>query len=107
MMRRMLALAEAIHASVEAAVAECAKSIAEQARQDCPVASGRLCDSIGVEVREDSSGTVIAARVVADAPYAAAVELGLGGQPPRPFLLPAAEAAGGKLKDAVKDSADP
>jgi HK97 gp10 family phage protein len=106
LMRRVAALRETIRGVVDAAVAECAQAIAGQARENCPVESGRLRDSIGVEVPGDSSGAVIAARVVADTPYAAAVELGLGGQSPQPFVLPAVEAVGRKIEDAIKDSVD-
>jgi len=93
-------LAEAqsrMHAAVENAVAECAAAAIEQAREDCPVASGRLRDSIGSEVQVDADAGLIEARVYAAAPYAAAVELGLGGSPPRPFLLPAAEGQAERL----------
>jgi len=100
--RRLEQVREQIRGAVGAAVAECAQSIADQARQDCPVAGGRLRDSIGVEVLADSAGAAITARVVADAPYAAAVELGLGGQPPQPFLVPGVEAGGEELVGALK-----
>jgi hypothetical protein len=93
-------LAEArsrIHAAVENAVAECAAAAVEQAREDCPVASGRLRDSIGSEVQVDDDAGLIEARIFAAAPYAAAVELGLGGSPPQPFLLPAAEGQASRL----------
>jgi hypothetical protein len=32
--------------------------------------------------------------------------LGLGGQSPQPFVLPAVEAVGRKIEDAIKDSVD-
>jgi len=94
---------EKIRAAVEAAVAECAETIAEQAREDCPAASGRLRESIGVEMRVDPGPGVIAARVFAAAPYAAAVELGMGKTPPRPFLFPALERLGPVLGRALRD----
>jgi hypothetical protein len=97
-------LAEAqsrIHAAVENAVVECAAAVVEQARADCLVASGRLRDSIGSEIQVDADAGMIEARVYAAAPYAAAVELGLGGSPARPFLLPAAEAEGARLRSAL------
>jgi len=92
-----MALARArgeIQAELQAAVAECAREVAEQARADCPVKSGRLRESIGSEVRIDEVTGVIEARVYADAPYAAAVELGSGRRAPRPFLFPALETQG-------------
>jgi HK97 gp10 family phage protein len=85
---------EKIRAAVEAAVAECAAAIAEQARADCPVRSGRLRESISVEVATDPAGAVIEGRVFADAPYAAVVELGTGKSAPQPFLFPALERLG-------------
>jgi len=93
----------AIRDGVEAAVAECAETIAEQAREDCPAASGRLRESIGVEMRVDPGSGMIEARVSADTPYAAAVELGSGKTPPRPFLFPALERLGPILVRALLD----
>lgn len=101
-------LAEArsrIHAAVENAVAECAAAAADQARADCPVASGRLRDSIGCEVTSDAEAGVIHAQVYAAAPYAAAVELGLTKVSPRPFLFPALEKEGTVLLARLDGSA--
>jgi hypothetical protein len=83
--RRIRGLREQARAEAEVAVMECAEAVAAQARADCPVKSGRLRDSIRVEMVRGDGGDVVAARVVADAPYAAEVELGLG-QAPQPFL---------------------
>ena len=49
-----------------------AERVAEQARQNAPVDSGRLRDSITVEVGSDAQG--LRAQVRADTPYAAIVE---------------------------------
>jgi len=94
----------AIQAGAMAAVAECARAIVEQARADCPVASGRLRDSIGAEVSFDPSTGIIEARVYADAPYAAAVELGRGRSAPQPFLFPTLERQGSRLPEMVRSS---
>ncbi len=99
----LAAAREHIRAGAQAAVSECAETIADQARADCPVASGRLRESIGVEVCAD--GDVIEAQVAASAPYAAAVELGSRRSPPRPFLFPALEAQGARLVQMLHDAA--
>jgi len=103
---RLPQVATQIRAAAEAAVAECAAAIAEQARADCPVRSGRLRESIGVEVATDPAGAVIEARVFADAPYAAVVELGTGKSAPQPFLFPALEAQGARLREVLRRRAD-
>jgi HK97 gp10 family phage protein len=100
--QRRLAEARArIHAAVKDAITGCADAVAAQARADCPVASGRLRDSVGSEIESDSDAGVIEARIFAAAPYAAAVELGSADSPPRPFLLPAAEAQVEPLRRAI------
>ena len=98
----LAAAREHIRAGAQAAVSECAEAVAEQARADCPVASGRLRESIGVEVCAD--GDVIEAQVAASVPYAAAVELGSHHSPPRPFLFPALEAQGARLREALREA---
>ncbi|HUT74996.1 MAG TPA: HK97 gp10 family phage protein [Armatimonadota bacterium] len=101
-----LARAQAgMRAAVEDALLECAEAIAEEARADCPVRSGRLRASIGVEVCRAPEDGIIEARVSASAPYAAAVELGLGKVAPRPFLFPALERWGPALARRVRDLA--
>jgi len=99
---RLARAREAIARTTEAAVAECAQAIAEQARADCPVSSGRLRGSIGSEVSLDPVAGVVEGRVYADAPYAAAVELGLGRSPPQPFLFPALERQGARLRQILR-----
>jgi HK97 gp10 family phage protein len=102
---RLASVHAEIRAEVEAVVAECARAVVEQARADCPVASGRLRDSIGAEVSFDPSTGVIEARVYADAPYAAAVELGRGRSAPQPFLFPALEGRGPRLRQVMHEIA--
>ena len=99
--RRLAAAGAVMRAAAEAAVTDCAAAIAEQARADCPVETGRLRDSIGVEVLVNEADDMIEARVYAAAPYAAAVELGSGKHAPRPFLLPAWERVGPTLVRAL------
>jgi len=98
--RRIKELRDEICAAVQAAVAECAEAVAEQARADCPVASGRLRDSIRVEMARNDTDAIVEARVIADAPYAAEVELGLG-QAPQPFLWPSWERLGPSVLRAL------
>lgn len=64
-----------------------AERIADVARQLCPVRTGRLRASISAE--QQAAG----AKVVAAAPYAAAVEFGTRDAPAQPFLRPALDAA--------------
>lgn len=63
------------------ALAQLAQLVADEARQQVPVSSGQLRDSI----------SVLGNAVVAEAPYAAAVEAR------EPFLRPALEAARGQI----------
>ena len=101
--RRLSAAQAEIHARVAAAVAECAAAIADQARADCPVATGALRDSIASEVVPDADSGVIEGRVHAAAPYAAAVELGSAKTGPRPFLWPALEGRVAELLRHLKE----
>lgn len=70
-------------AGAQACVAS-ARQGARLARETAPVDSGRLRASISA--REQGGG----AAVIADAPYAAAVEFGTSRSPAQPFLLPMA-----------------
>ena len=69
---------------VQRAVADTAQSIVDEAKQNCPVKTGELRDSIVAEISDDG----MSATITADAPYAAYVEYGPHG---KPFLNPAFE----------------
>lgn len=69
----------------------CALRACDLARELAPVETGRLRGSIGARVAE------FGAVLFAECEYAAAVELGSGRGPARPFLLPAARKSGGGM----------
>lgn len=77
------AFAAALPEKLKGAVSREAFETAERARALCPVATGRLRESISAH--EDG--------VSADAPYAFIVEEGSRAQAARPFLCPAADMA--------------
>lgn len=78
--------------AVERAVMRTAEAVMQAAKEDCPVRTGRLKNSITLK----SDG--YKAEVYAAVEYAAAVELGTSRQRPQPFLsrgiAKGAEAAG-------------
>lgn len=74
---------------VNAALKESADAIAEGAKERVPVATGTLRDAIHVEEAEGGY-TVVAGNT--DAFYGHIIEHGSTRLPPRPFLVPAAEA---------------
>ncbi len=78
--------------AVERAVRRTAETVMRAAKEDCPVRTGRLKNSIALKSDRDE------AEVYTDVEYAAAVELGTSRQRPQPFLsrgiAKGAEAAG-------------
>ena len=76
---------------------------AQEARAACPVDTGALKDSIRVEYAQSASGAEAALR--ADAPHAAAVELGTMKRRAQPFLYPAYNANQARLTDAIAEAA--
>ena len=77
--------------------------IAQEARAACPVDTRALKDSIRVTYMQGASGA--AAELRADAPHAAAVELGTMRHRARPFLYPAYKAGQARLTDAIAEAA--
>ena len=67
--------------------------VERQAKEDCPVDTGRLRSSITSEVSGDEG------RVGTNVEYAADVEFGTSRRPATPFLFPALE----KQKDRIKE----
>lgn len=76
------------------------EAMAETARENAPVKSGRLRESIGSEAQADGAGA--SGALYAGTPYAALVELGGASAPAQPFLYPAAETGLEALKEAVR-----
>ena len=77
-------------------VVDCAERTAEEARSMAPVDSGALRMGIGA-VQSERLG----AAVVSAAPHGAMVEYGTSRMAPRPYMLPAAEAARGVYFEAA------
>ena len=76
------------------------EAIAQEARAACPVDSGTLRASIGVQV---TPGRTAEGVVRADAPHAAAVEIGTLRRRAQPFLYPAYRAGRAQLTAAVAE----
>lgn len=70
------------------------------AKEDCPVDTGRLRNSITHEVSDKEQAVYIGTNVE----YAPYVELGTSKQAPRPFLKPAATQHSGEYKRIMKDA---
>ena len=77
--------------------------MAQEARAACPVDTGALKDSIHVTYLQGASGAE--AELRADAPHAAAVELGTMKRRAQPFLYPAYKANQSRLTDAIAEVA--
>ena len=77
--------------------------IVQAARAGCPVDTGALKDSIRVAYAQSAFGAE--AELRADAPYAAAVELGTMKRRAQPFLYPAYKANQARLTDAIAEAA--
>lgn len=89
---RLSGIAAALPGLIEAAIAQTVEDIADDARGRAPVSTGRLRDSI--EAFTDGAAGV----VVAQQFYAHMVEFGTVQVPPRPFMVPAAEAGRAAFK---------
>jgi len=96
---RLSEIAEAIRQNLAAAMEAEAEKLEAEAKRRCPVDTGTLRNSIRAEVRE--GGTEIEATVGSALQYAAPVELGALGRPPKPYLAPALIARKGALKQSV------
>jgi HK97 gp10 family phage protein len=81
---------------VQQAIADTVQHIAEAAKQNCPVKTGKLRDSIAAEISDDG----MSATITADVPYAAYVEYGPDG---KPFLNPAYEECAPQLIDTLNE----
>lgn len=84
--------------AIRAQVAESAINIDREAKNLCPVDTGRLRASIHPEFSADG----LDAQVVTNVEYSQYVELGTSRQPAQPFLFPAAEKEQPKFINAMK-----
>lgn len=87
---------ERIENGVEAAMKELGESVAERAKEYCPVDTGRLQESITAT----ADGTTVT--VGSDVEYAAYVELGTYKMSAQPYLRPALEECGGEAIEILK-----
>lgn len=105
---RLGAIEQDMLEAAQARMAAVLERVKREAQESCPVQSGRLRSSITAQVTRTPEG--ITCKLCAQAPYAAAVELGLTRQAARPFLYPAyaanrhamLEAAGRAAGDAME-----
>ena len=81
------------NAEINAAVRELGRIACEQAREVCPVRTGRLRRSITNTQYHERAGDKLSVKIWTDVPYAAAVELGSGSRKPRHYLGSGAERA--------------
>lgn len=79
----------AVGAKAAAVVRNTAYDIERDAKQLCPVRSGRLRDSISTSIEGDGRFASIQAEIGPTVPYALEVEYGTSEQPPEPFMRPA------------------
>lgn len=84
---------------VEKAMGKACALIEKGAKEECPVRTGRLRNSISYEVERD--GDTIIGIVKASAPYAQYVEYGTVKQKPQPFLRPALEKNKHNIDDII------
>lgn len=86
-----------LEAAVKGAVAEIALNIERGAKQACPVDTGRLRSSIGVDFEEGG----LAASVGSNVEYAEHVEYGTSRMAAQPYLTPAKESEVSKAPATV------
>lgn len=86
------AILAAVEQAKQATLAQAADLVVDAAKENAPVESGALMESIGGEVSGDTL------TVGASAPHAAYVEFGTREQPPQPFLGPALEGNAGTIQ---------
>ena len=90
----------ALEEQIEVALIAIGMTAETYAKQDCPVDTGRLRNSITHEVRMDENATYIGSNVE----YAAFVEMGTTRMKARPYLRPAATNHTEEYKELVKEA---
>lgn len=91
---------KALPEQIERALLAIGLAAESYAKENCPVDTGRLRNSITHEVRTDEKAVYIGSNVE----YAAFVELGTSKMRARPYLTPAATQHGDEYKGILKDS---
>lgn len=97
---RLTAIAAALDEQVDPAMHEIAQQVEADAQSRVPVDTGDLRDAIHIVKVDEGAYAVVAGDD--DAFYGHMVENGTTHSPPRPFLIPAAEAVRDKVDDAVR-----
>jgi HK97 gp10 family phage protein len=97
---RLPQIAAQLQARIDTAVRAGAEAVSAQAKQRVPVESGALRDAIHVERGGVGEYTVVAGD--REAFYGHLVEFGTVHTPPRPFLVPAAEASRDEITAAAR-----
>ncbi|QNE38990.1 HK97 gp10 family phage protein [Hymenobacter sp. NBH84] len=98
LLKQINKIAADVEAKIDKVNRETAEAIATDAKSFAPVKSGRLKNSI--HVVKDAAGY----EVVADAPYAAKVELGVRGSVAKPFLFPAYQLHKNKFLTNIREA---
>lgn len=91
---------DALPEQVEQALIAIGLTAETYAKQECPVDTGRLRNSITHEVDMNEQAAIIGSNVE----YAAYVELGTSKMAPRPYLRPAAENHSAEYKSLVESA---
>lgn len=76
--------------------------VERQAKEDCPVDTGRLRSSIASKV--ETAGEDITGIIGTNVDYASHVEYGTSKRPATPFLFPAVEKQKSSIAEALKDA---
>ena len=92
-------IAASLDEQLDSAIRRAAEMVEDGARDRAPVETGTLRDSIRSEKQSDA-----AYAVMASAFYAHMVENGTIKTPPRPFLMPAAEAVRDNIDELVRQA---
>lgn len=95
--RALASAGNRIEAAIKGAVAEIALGVERGAKERCPVDTGRLRSSIGVNFEDGG----LAADVGSNVEYAPHVEFGTVNMAAQPYLTPALEAEGAKARATV------
>jgi HK97 gp10 family phage protein len=87
------------------AVRQQAKAVEQAAKNNVPVRTGTLRNSIHTETTGGGSSGSISASVVTTEKYAGFVEFGDGRGPPQPFMGPALDSQEGQFYSAMEEVA--